>query len=709
MAQLQLGRQRRRNSQPGISTTAAAEAAAAAAAPDTFGNKSSAAGGLGFSSLLNKIHPGRKRASSNATRPAHRNVGDGPPTAAPVAAATAAHRQLNGRSPPVSLHRAYSARAAPASASMSPSPSTMTGAATAGFPSRRSSLAPLDSATPRTLPSWIRTLHDDEVPSSHMSDVQASEVSAALPPPPPHHHPPQGDYYQPYNGEEGAAHDAFYDARSSLSSAAPPAPTPPAAFVFPSKHSNGNGHPNGHRDETSVLSFGSLGPPTELLTSGMVSPGQQHLPRDFDVFRAIQNVQALPHTGPESYSAEFERIPRAELIKYYRALNGDTSGSNLSIGAEGIDSGYAVHPGHALPPQYQQAQSPSQMYGSRLRLDDGDEHHQSVQQRHLHHQQLPQQQRRISASSPSSPKAGAQSQHKLFKQHWPTNVTTNPSTPTSNGSPAGPTPDVLTASRFIGNTAAFIDSWRAEVKPAPVVSPLSTAVLVPTTNTTPSASPALLPGADATAAAAMGMTALRLDPPGERAGSTGAPSSLSVITVHGGALASAVDSPQGSERGGPGSHSSSGKGKWSSGGARTPTLTLTGSGSVSKSGTGTGATASIASPRSQPSRRTSEPLPSYVLELPPESVEGALPSPGGGGAPNGAHPIDGLVSASNSHYHAYGKSTLAVLAEQPLNEKRVVRPPPLGMSADGRPPNFGTITSATTFSGLTDLTSVSKR
>ncbi|KAK0530447.1 hypothetical protein OC835_004015 [Tilletia horrida] len=654
MAQLQLGRQRRRNSQPGISTTAAAEAAAAAAAPDTFGNKSSAAGGLGFSSLLNKIHPGRKRASSNATRPAHRNVGDGPPTAAPVAAATAAHRQLNGRSPPVSLHRAYSARAAPASASMSPSPSTMT-----------------------------------------------------------------GDYYQPYNGEEGAAHDAFYDARSSLSSAAPPAPTPPAAFVFPSKHSNGNGHPNGHRDETSVLSFGSLGPPTELLTSGMVSPGQQHLPRDFDVFRAIQNVQALPHTGPESYSAEFERIPRAELIKYYRALNGDTSGSNLSIGAEGIDSGYAVHPGHALPPQYQQAQSPSQMFGSRLRLYDGDEHHQSVQQRHLHHQQLPQQQRRISASSPSSPKAGAQSQHKLFKQHWPTNVTTNPSTPTSNGSPAGPTPDVLTASRFIGNTAAFIDSWRAEVKPAPVVSPLSTAVLVPTTNTTPSASPALLPGADATAAAAMGMTALRLDPPGERAGSTGAPSSLSVITVHGGALASAVDSPQGSERGGPGSHSSSGKGKWSSGGARTPTLTLTGSGSVSKSGTGTGtgtgvgtgtgATASIASPRSQPSRRTSEPLPSYVLELPPESVEGALPSPGGGGAPNGAHPIDGLVSASNSHYHAYGKSTLAVLAEQPLNEKRVVRPPPLGMSADGRPPNFGTITSATTFSGLTDLTSVSKR
>ncbi|KAL9937081.1 hypothetical protein V8E36_004316 [Tilletia maclaganii] len=41
--------------------------------------------------------------------------------------------------------------------------------------------------------------------------------------------------------------------------------------------------------------------------------------------------------------------------------------------------------------------------------------------------------------------------------------------------------------------------------------------------------------------------------------------------------------------------------------------------------------------------------------------------------------------------------------------QRVRRQPPLPMSADGAPPRFGSVSTATMISGFTELTSVSRR
>ncbi|KAK0545495.1 hypothetical protein OC845_005063 [Tilletia horrida] len=447
--------------------------------------------------------------------------------------------------------------------------------------------------------------------------------------------------------------DAFFDARSSV--------TGVSASTQQMHHRQAPGvdpDTSFPEQEESVLSFGSLGPPTELVTTGLVGPGRQQLPSNFDVFYAVKQAQlgkdAMHHRALLETEEDAERRWKAGLLKYHRAMTGNGSTSSLSIGAEGIDTAPQIASKGSSGEDKRTASSPNaSRYPHYVAVLGQDAYQQSPT--HTPTEEYPQPNfmphssaaRRSSAPvsargstytngsnnipfpsvvlATDAPRVGtyqlstppATASRKTARTLRSLPVSPHVSRPNGVRVPAAAaTPGLARADSLRGvlgasskgpddlpgqKSRAFIDEWRATVKPAPVVSASAAAALSKSTRAS------IVP----------------------KAGSTGAPSTVSLFTVHD----DADVVMKGAQRNG-----------------------LVAYGADSSGEAGSGAHTPVAHPSS----------------------------------PEGARAGDGSVGKAGA-------------------SNRVTRPPLLPMTADGAPPKFGTISTATMISGFTEMTSVSQR
>ncbi|KAE8251781.1 hypothetical protein A4X13_0g3847 [Tilletia indica] len=549
---------------------------------------------------------------------------------------------------------------------------------------------PSGSTTPN-LPSHIQPL-----------SRQHSVSSSPRPPPPPQPQPPQPPLQE----------DDFYDAHSSLSAAPPLLPPPHIPIHHHNYQNNDSLSALGLPEDSSVLSFGSLGPPTELIVTGVVGPGQSALHKNFDVFHAIQNAQQGPNRHGAHHQSEGDAQQRHPLIKYQRALlNGDTgSASSLSIGAEGIDPISSHHHQHQY--QYQHAPSPRAgggAGGGGSGSQFSNYFHQPIQQ--YGYTNGNGNGHRWSAM----PTTGATAISRRATTGGNTPGATTPGGQTLiHSMPVSPmmTPRMSPTASPPGGAGAggegggggaseekrhaIINTWRSQVKaPVKIAAATTVPLVVPVSVTAQ--------GEEDTAQQANN-TSLEADITSGTAHSTVAPSTASLVTVHGGDLSSSaqkpsvpeyeeemVDLPQ--------------MGAASPGGALSDGLrSRSGSrGSANTAGTGPGGGAGTGA--RTPTMRHMEPIlrsgSSFASPIPP-------PVPAKEQATS-TQPNSRTNSISTAKGGNHGNGYQNSQQQQKNQPEKFRRPPLLPMSADGAPPKFGSISAATNLSNFSGITSVSRR
>ncbi|CAD6956373.1 unnamed protein product [Tilletia controversa] len=518
--------------------------------------------------------------------------------------------------------------------------------------------------------------------------------------------------------------DEFHDAQSSVTGISAAQRLPPPHLPLPHQHHYNPYHENDTlsalggapgRQGESVLSFGSLGPPTELVVSGVLRPGQNHVSSSFNVFGEIEKAQQAPpaHSAAGMMLGEDE-LHRRELLRYHKAIDGhgDEGMSSLSIGAEGIDN---------LPPPQPQPNIPTRLTSKQQ---------QQEAQQHVY-QNGPEDRtssRRMSAPvtaratyefpsrSPTFAAANSSNVHQIgnghLKEHQNQSSTPpgtmgrsqakiNRSLPvspnlfpsTSHSTPIiFPTLHSSTAATAAGAGAADpqadrpqsrirIESWRMQVKAPPKMSPAATAALVISpsvsapNNATSTTADLPLSNAQQQAEGEQDMDDSH-DGPGAVAGST-----ASVVTVHGGDLSSSQRPPPADEF-----------------------ETLADNYAQKRSRSDSRASAHTSGSAGNGSR-TPVMRPMEPIILTNTATRSTSP------APPPLPPKDAWSLSRANSLSARGAQQQQPQPQQ--QEQRARRPPVLPMSADGAPPKFGSIrtnvSQYTTVTGMSDMTSVSKR